>query len=194
MDRFLTSEKPWKIAEDTSQGAVLGNVLYTALESLRWITVLAHPVIPEATQKIWEALGQTGPLGEVRIDQLKWGDLKPGTRVRKPEAVFPRVDKTEAMERIEAMEQEIRGEGAAKATEAPSAGSAAAPTGSPAAAATAATGATTAAAATAAPTDGTAKIGIEDFAKVELRVGLVKSAEKVAGRGQAAEADGRYWR
>ena len=31
------------------------------------------------------------------------------------------------------------------------------------------------------PTDGAAKIAIEDFAKVELRVGLVKSAEKVAG-------------
>ena len=35
--------------------------------------------------------------------------------------------------------------------------------------------------AAAAAADGAAKIGIEDFAKVELRVGEVKSAEKVAG-------------
>lgn len=39
--------------------------------------------------------------------------------------------------------------------------------------------ATTPAAAAAAPI--VAKIGIEDFAKVEMRVGLVKSAERVAG-------------
>src|SRR6202012_1728425 len=40
---------------------------------------------------------------------------------------------------------------------------------------------TTVTTAAAAPADGSAKIAIEDFAKIELRVGLVKSAEKVAG-------------
>jgi methionyl-tRNA synthetase len=62
------------------------------------------------------------------------------------------VDKKEASERIEAMEQEIRN-----------------PASTPAAAAPAA-----------AP-QSPAKISIEDFAKVEMRVGIVKSAERVAG-------------
>lgn len=54
----------------------------------------------------------------------------------------------------------------------PAAASAAspAPAAAPAAAATAA-----------APAAGMLKIGIEDFAKVEMKVGLVKSAERVAG-------------
>jgi methionyl-tRNA synthetase len=83
------------------------------------------------------------------------------------------VDKKEAMERIEAMEQEIRGEGA----KAPAAtGAAAPPAGGASAPAPAA-----ATAGAAVPTDGSAKIAIEDVAKVELRVGQVKSAEKVAG-------------
>lgn len=72
-------------------------------------------------------------------------------------------------------------EGASTGTSA--AGAAAIPAGAPGAgtsaggAALAASGAGAALAAAAAP----AKIGIEDFAKIELRVGLVKSAEKVAG-------------
>ena len=72
------------------------------------------------------------------------------------------------------MEQEIRGEGA-KAPAATEAGAAPAATGASAPAPAAAT------AGAAVPVDGAAKIAIEDFAKVELRVGQVKSAEKVAG-------------
>jgi methionyl-tRNA synthetase len=126
---------------------------------------MAHPVIPDATQKIWEQLGQRGKLGDVRIDQLEWGGLKPGTRIGKPEGVFPRMDKKEASERIEIMENEIRNPGSTQPAVTPTP----APTTGGAGAAPAA-----------APAPG-AKISIEDFAKVELRVGIVKSAEKVAG-------------
>src|SRR6202047_2603395 len=111
MDFYLTSYRPWAIAGDATQRAQLEDTLYYAAEMLRIATVLAHPVIPEATQKIWEQLGQQGKLGDVRIDQLQWGGLKPGTRIGKPEGVFPRMDKKEASERIEIMENEIRNPG-----------------------------------------------------------------------------------
>jgi methionyl-tRNA synthetase len=142
-------------------------------------------VIPEATQKIWEQLGQSGKLEDVRIDQLEWGGLKPGTKIGKIEAVFPRAEKKETLEKIETMENELRNPGAPAASEpkpsAPPTTEADVPspsgTATVAAAATPASAASTSAAAPAVPT----KIGIEDFAKVELRVGLVKSAEKIQG-------------
>jgi methionyl-tRNA synthetase len=151
-DQFLTLLKPWARAQDPEQIDLVRSILYVALEVVRLVSVLAHPIIPEGTQKVWTELGQEGVLGNVRIDQLKWVELNPGTKLGKPEAVFPRVDKEEASERIEAMEQEIRN-----------------PASAPAAAASAA-----------AP-QASAKISIEDFAKVEMRVGVVKSAERVAG-------------
>jgi methionyl-tRNA synthetase len=173
-DRYLAAQKPWTLAADSARREELERVLYGATESLRFIAILAHPVIPDATQRIWEQLGQAGKLADVRIDQLQWGGLLPGTRIGKPEAVFPRVEKKEAMERIEAMENEIRNPGAAAPAEASStpAGSTT-PAGTPA-------GAVAGAGAAVAPAPG-AKITIDDFAKVELRVGVVKSAEKVQG-------------
>jgi methionyl-tRNA synthetase len=168
VDKFLSVTKPWAVAADSARRSDLGTILYRAAEALRLAAVLAHPVVPDATAVIWKHLGQSGSIAEQDIRTLAWGGLKPGTRVTKPEAVFPRVDKKEALERIEAMEQEIRGEGA-KAPAATGAG--AAPAAAPAAATASA----------AVPADGSAKIAIEDFAKVELRVGQVKSAEKVAG-------------
>ena len=169
VDDFLTRKEPWKLAADHSKREALDGIMHCTVQTLAVVAVLAHPVIPDATQKIWEQLGQPGKLGDVRIDQLQWGVLKSGTRIGKPEAVFPRVEKNEAMERIEAMENEIRNPGAAApaATSSTAAGSTT-PAGAPAGAAAAA------------PALG-AKITIDDFAKVELRVGVVKSAEKVQG-------------
>jgi len=161
VDSYLVKEKPWKLVEEPSERARLGDVLYGAAEALRIITVLASPVLPHATQKIWHHLGQQGAVGEQRMDSLKWGGLRAGTVISKPEALFARIDHKEAWERIETMDNEIRNPGAA----------------TPAPATPAVAGAAPAAAAPAAPV----KIGIEDFTKVEMRVGVVKSAEKVAG-------------
>jgi methionyl-tRNA synthetase len=196
VDRFLTEGEPWKLGslvkgnetwvipiawesykplpEPLTKEQALHHILYKAAETLRCVIVLAYPVIPDATQKLWEQLGQPGRLGDVRIDQLQWGGLKPGTRIGKPEAVFPRAEKKDAMERIEAMENEIRNPGAA----APVASTSTPAGGTPPAGATA--GVAAGAGAAAAPAPG-AKITIDDFAKVELRVGVVKSAEKVQG-------------
>jgi len=150
VDKYLTNEKPWVLAEDPAQKERLGHVLYAAAEGLRIVAVLAHPVIPHATQRIWEQLGLPGRIEQQSIDQLAWGQLKPGSAIGKFEAIFPRVQKDETIERIEAMENELRQPPA------------------PAAAA-------------AAPATAPAHITIDDFAKVEMRVGQIKSAERVAG-------------
>jgi methionyl-tRNA synthetase len=114
-------------------------------------------------------LGQSEPLAGLQLDQLHWGQLKPGTKIGRPEGIFPRVEKSEAIERIEAMEQE-QNKPPTTSTTAPSitpaTAAAATPAGTPAA--------------TPVPIM-PAKIGIEDFAKIEMRVGQVKSAERVVG-------------
>jgi methionyl-tRNA synthetase len=195
IDQVITKLKPWKLYEDPAGHPILKSFLTVAAMNLRVVLILAHPVIPDATQRIWEQLGQPGKLAAIRMDQLYLGGLEqPGMRIGKPEGVFPRVDKKETLERIETMENEIRVPGSTQpdasttttkkpaeeaSTGTSAAGTSAIPAGAPGAGASAAVGASAAAAA-AAPVPG-AKIGIEDFAKVELRVGVVKSAEKIAG-------------
>jgi methionyl-tRNA synthetase len=161
VDGYITAQKPWSLADDPAQRARLETVLHYAAESLRIFVVLAHPILPEATAKIWLQLGQFGALGEARIDELAWGALRPGTLIGEPAAVFPRVEKTETLEKIAAMEQEIlKPQGTPATPSTP----AAVPAAQPGAAAAI-----------------NAKISIDDFTKVEMRVGQVKSAERVAG-------------
>jgi methionyl-tRNA synthetase len=159
-DKYLASEQPWMLGSSDADNQRRGTILWTAAEVLRVATALAHPVLPESTAKVWALLGQTGHVSSQELGTLRWGQLKPGTPLGKSQSLFPRIEKAEAIERMEAMENEAQKQ--------PSPVTAPAPASTPVA-----SGAAAAAAAE--------KIGIEDFAKVEMRVGQIKTAERIVG-------------
>ncbi len=165
VNKYIVENEPWTIAEKPGQDARarLGTVLYTSAEALRVVTALAHPVIPESTARIWQQLG-LGDIAKLNLRELKWGQLPLGTKLGKVEAVFPRADKS-TVEKMQQIEQERSTTSEAKA-EAPAEQAQAGP--DPTLPATAAP----------APDN---RITIDDFLKVELRVGEVKVAEKVKG-------------
>jgi methionyl-tRNA synthetase len=171
VDKYIVENEPWSLGEkqDEESRSRLATILYTSAEALRIVTALAHPVIPDATTKIWAQLG----LGDIRkfpLSDLKWGQLQLGAKLGNVEPVFPRADKS-AIERMQKMEEQQR---STSTTGTPS------PAAEQVATSVAAMTAAAPAAKPAAPLpDG--KISIEDFAKVELRVGQVKAAEKVKG-------------
>ncbi|MGC9292377.1 MAG: methionine--tRNA ligase [Acidobacteriaceae bacterium] len=223
VDGYLTASAPWK----EEQRHIRANVLYTAAESIRIITALVYPVIPDAAAKVWKQLG-LGDITKADLKDLQWGGLRPGTKLGELGPVFPRAEK-DAITRMQEMEEKRIAETTASA-EAPEAKAAqpeaaAAPVpakSAPVAAAPAQTAApsTTQApktaagassvasvqstaspttvsapeaaqapassASTAAPVSApapaateNAKITIDDFAKVELRVAQIKMAERV---------------
>ena len=170
-DKYLTTEQPWALSDSEADQQRRATILWTTAEVLRVVTALTHPVLPDSTARVWTLLGQQGQLGHLELDGLSWGQLKPGTTLGKSQALFPRIDKAEAIERMETMEKEEQQKPHPSAATTP----AAAPATTPAA-----TGAASAAGAAVAP-EGVQKIGIEDFAKVEMRVGQVKTAERIVG-------------
>jgi methionyl-tRNA synthetase len=168
-DKYLTSEQPWAGGTTDAEQLRRAAVLWTTAELLRVVVVLAHPVLPDCTAKVWTLLGAPGKIGAQDLGSLAWGELAPGTALGKSQPLFPRIEKKEAQERMEAMENE--------AQNAPSPVAASTPAATPAVgiapASAAAPGGTAPAAAE--------KIGIEDFTKVEMRVGQIKTAERIVG-------------
>src|SRR5256884_2072003 len=160
-DKYLTSEQPWAMSDSEADTQRKATILWTTAELLRAVTVLAHPVLPDSTAKVWALLGLPGSVEAVELDGLRWGQLAPGKQLGGKQSLFPRVDKNEAIERIEAMANEELN-----------------PTQPPAPAAAPAPVATTGGAAAAPAPE---KIGIEDFSKVEMRVGQIKTAERIVG-------------
>jgi methionyl-tRNA synthetase len=167
VDKYIVENEPWTLGEkqDDASRARLATVLYTSAEALRIATAMAHPVMPDATAKIWEQMG-LGDIKKLALADLDWGQLRLGTKLGDVRPVFPRADKS-AIERMQQMEDQQRGPAVEESKEA--------------AAPTIATQAPVKDQPTATPVaagdDG--KITIDDFAKIELRVGVVKIAERV---------------
>jgi methionyl-tRNA synthetase len=200
-DEFLAMHQPWAHAQNPEQRWFVDGVLYIALEAVRAAAVLAHPILPKATERIWALLGCTEYLGKIedqRLDQLKWGELRPGTIVGKPEPIFPRLDKAATLAKLEELAERDRERG--KSTvgalrEAPLQANLAEadrnrdkpkeafipvqtekkPEAAPA------TAPEHQIPSPQSPAPSPALISIEDFAKVDMRVGEVKAAERVPG-------------
>jgi methionyl-tRNA synthetase len=170
VDKYIVENEPWSLDEkkDEESRARLATVLYTSAEALRIVTALAYPVIPDATAKIWAQMG-LGDIKKFDLRQLQWGQLRLGTKLGDVQAVFPRADKS-AVERMQKMEEPsgsvVTSDSPVQPIEARQPAASASETKPPAK--------------PAAPIpDG--KISIDDFAKVELRVAQVKTAERVKG-------------
>jgi methionyl-tRNA synthetase len=110
-DGYLTANAPWKRPEDRSEAKHAehqARVLATAAEAIRIITALVYPILPDAAAKVWRQLGQgeiTDASKEAFLTQVKWGELKPGTKFSEPAPLFPRAEK-DAVERMQNLEDE----------------------------------------------------------------------------------------
>ena len=135
VNRYVDTSAPWALAKDPAQRARLDTVLYTLAESLRAISILIDPFLPDAAAKIRAAVGAGSP----RLSDLGWGGLPPGTPVQKVSALFPRIESEKSL----SPQGRGRGEGSAVTSST------------------------------------SAKIAIDDFKKVELRVAEVLAGERV---------------
>lgn len=160
VDKYIVEQAPWKLIKDQSAAAQakLDTTLYTAAEVLRVTAVLLAPVLPESAGKLWKQLGFASPLEEQRIDKLAYGELPPGQPIARGEAIFPRLDAKAAIERMRELEEQetARQNALLGKTPVPMETQDGRPPASP-------------------------PITIDDFAKVDLRVGVVVSAEPVKG-------------
>jgi methionyl-tRNA synthetase len=194
VDKFISEAKPWELAKSEEQRETLGAVLYRSAETLRWLAVMLYPVMPESSAAVWRQLGLEGDPKTLDPAELKWGGLSAGAGVGQVAPLFPRIDKAKTMAEIQSeMAQRKEAETDKGAAAAPAEHSGAHATQAAVPGAPTATevkpeqppqqGATEAQPApqTQPQTpDGVATyITIEDFIKVELKVGQVLTAERV---------------
>jgi len=98
-NKYIDETMPWILAKDESKKERLGTVLYNLAEALRFIAVLISPFMPNTPKKIFEQLGVEENL--TTWESLKFGLLKEGTKVKRGEIIFPRIDVNKELVAIE---------------------------------------------------------------------------------------------
>ncbi len=162
VDRYIVERRPWVLAKSTESDApaLLDATLYSSAEVLRILCGLTYPVLPDSVAKIWSQLGFEGTPESFRTADLHFGHLAAGQKIREVAAVFPRIEAKPAIARMRELEEIERARQDALLGK----------TATPAEAQPAADAA-----------DDAGTITIDDFAKVDLRVGVVRSAVPVKG-------------
>ncbi len=158
VDKFIVERAPWMLVKktDDESRAKLDATLYTAAEVLRIASVLLWPVIPSSIEKIWQQVGMSEPAGSMRLEQLAWGQLAAGQKIGEVGAVFPRIDVKAAVERMRELEVQETARQQMLLGKIPSAEGVQ-------------------------PAPLAPEISIDDFGKVDMRVGRVLQAEPVKG-------------
>ncbi|HMH44858.1 MAG TPA: methionine--tRNA ligase [Pyrinomonadaceae bacterium] len=167
VDKMISEAKPWDLAKDANQRQTLNAVLYRAAETLRWLGVMLYPVMPTAGGEIHQQLGLTDDVGKIDARGLHWGDLKEGVQIQEVKPLFPRIDKAKTMEEIGQQKSEVGSQKSEEQSSSPAVSKVAQGSGQHATEADAgAVGVTN-------------FIDITDFTKIDLRVGEVRTAERI---------------
>src|SRR5699024_3846441 len=95
-NKYIDETEPWVLGKEGNTDR-LSTVMYNLIESLRIITILIRPFITETSDKIKVQIG---------LEDTKWenarifGLTKPGTKVKKTENLFPRLDINKEVKRL----------------------------------------------------------------------------------------------
>ncbi len=150
-NKYIDETTPWVLGKDSANNARLATVLYNLLDTIRIISTLLSAFMPTTMPKIWEQIGAVG--NDVTYGNAdKFGVLPQNVTVKKGEAVFPRIDVQKEIDELNAIIRKNAEK--AKAQLENQAKAAEKP-------------------------ENVALIGIDDFAKVELRTAKIKACEPV---------------
>ncbi|HVG22888.1 MAG TPA: methionine--tRNA ligase [Thermoanaerobaculia bacterium] len=150
INSYIVTREPWARFKKSGADDALARILWDTLEALRIVWVMMAPFLPRSTSEALSRLGVDPK--RITADDLAWGGLAANAPLRVADPIFPRVD----------VEQYIGG----KVEEQEKPAAAAAESGPPVET-------------TQAVAPGVAKITIDQFMEVDLRVAEIRAAERV---------------
>ena len=101
-NKYIDETTPWVLARDEAKKERLGTVLYNLAESLRIVSVLLASFMPDTSDKIKEQLN---------AELTTWDSIasfdgtSAGTKVKKGEIIFPRIDVEAKLRELDALKQ-----------------------------------------------------------------------------------------
>ncbi len=140
-NKYIDETAPWTLAKDESKKARLAEVMYNLCESIRIISVLIAPFMPNTTPEIRKQLGVSE---EFAWDECAVFGKEATYTVCKGGIIFPRIDLEKELAELEAAKAQAEPVNPLKEE-----------------------------------IEGVAKIGIDDFVKVDLRVAKIVECEPV---------------
>ncbi|MBR7188018.1 MAG: methionine--tRNA ligase subunit beta, partial [Clostridia bacterium] len=101
-NKYIDITQPWVLGKTDEGKPRLQTVMYVLAECIRAIAVYIYPTMPSTPARIYQQLGVTDEALKTWDSVKTFGQLVPGTMVKKGEALFPRVDIKKELEAMAA--------------------------------------------------------------------------------------------
>lgn len=97
VDGYIHATEPFKLAKDPANMGRVAMILSHGAEALRIAAILMSPACPVKMSELLRRFGQEPPdakgaFSRPLAELCRWGGLKPGTKIVKGDALFPRAD------------------------------------------------------------------------------------------------------
>ena len=152
IDGYIAAREPWKKVKAEGVTPALHRIHYATLEGLRVAACMLAPIAPGTATEVFRRLGIARSAEDLRPPDLVWGQLPLNASLPQAPPLFPRAD---AKEYFASKEKPVADESTVPEA-APSSPSK-----------------------NLSPSPSETKISIDDFLKIDLRVGEVIAAEKI---------------
>jgi methionyl-tRNA synthetase len=156
INSYIVTQEPWKRFKESGADGALSRILWCTLEALRIVWVMMAPFMPASTAVALVRLGTNAD--RINAADLAWGGLAADAPIVVTDPIFPRIDTAQYLGEQRKMDETKTNE------EIPAAPAASA--GPPIET-------------TQAAPPGLAKISIDQFMEVDLRVAEIRTAERV---------------
>ena len=151
MNKYIVATEPWVLAK-TDRPRV-ATVLFHLVESIKIVSALIWPVMPETAEKIQDLLGLAKRGRDLKLDDVKaWGREKPVRAIAKAPHLFQRIEGQPASPRQGGRRTEDGGQRTGEAAEGAQRSK-----------------------------SEQVMVSFKEFQKLDLRIGTVKQAEAVPG-------------
>lgn len=120
-NKYIDETEPWLLAKDETKRERLGTVMYNLVECIRIALIMLSPAMPTLLERANKQLAVFESLDNIDWEAAgTWGMTRPGIKVTKGEALFPRIDiktlEEKEMNEVKEEKPEVKAEAAAPAT------------------------------------------------------------------------------
>lgn len=98
---YFEHRKPWALAKNPEQRNNLETTLYCCIQCIKALALISSPIVPEASQKIWNELGFTDSIEKGNWAQIRNLEVPPGQKLPEPVVLFRKVEDEEILAQIE---------------------------------------------------------------------------------------------
>ncbi|MBN1625476.1 MAG: methionine--tRNA ligase [Deltaproteobacteria bacterium] len=108
VNKYIDSMAPWVLAKNDT--ARLSTVMFNILESIKIVSVMLWPFMPETSEKIQNFMGLKRTGRDLTLEDVRqWGAILPTKLIAKAPQLFPRIEKKTEATKVNGKEEKMDG-------------------------------------------------------------------------------------